>query len=557
MKKLLLLICLLPLFATAQSIKISALTSASRFTGNELFLIAKGTGNYKVTVETMRLSLRDSLYVYWGCNQFANGLYLNKDTIFIDTCVVATKAYVDSIVATATPDSTVWVKWNDTIPATKSIVTSYDIYRTPISLIGATYKQVFEDTATGRLMKVPVTALDTSSSTGLATQYDLTAKWDRSGNGFTDSTLFIGLTSNYPLLFKSNNSERMRLTKTGQLLINKTTNVAGAQVQIASPPTAYTRNGWNAALEIQGSGSSLAPAILISSPGGNKEAAILFTSTTTGTTTGSQANGDMLYYFKGGDLFAISTKVTGTLINSFTIDYNDGVYQNIGFGTGTPTYSLSFEGTLDKTIGLQAAASATAGKSLTLRGGDGTGTSKSGGNVYLTPGKNTGAATSNAAIVQRSGRQRSAGTSLDTLYDAVIVPAPYYLGDSTTANIFDITCGYQKRGGGEIRYSITVKDIVGATDTLQSLSGIIRYSFVQAAAGSSPTTTLIQVEDSPSLLPVGVGTLTSTWAATATANKVTIQCTPYTTVGGKGSVSADVQMNFEILNNSKQAITLY
>jgi hypothetical protein len=82
---------------------------------------------------------------------------------------------------------------------------------------------------------LPFSAMALLAVTGLTAN---SQSWLIAGNNNTNGENFIGTKNNQPLIFRTNNIERMRLTKNGQLGIGLTNPTYSLQVTNASFTTA-------------------------------------------------------------------------------------------------------------------------------------------------------------------------------------------------------------------------------------------------------------------------------------------------------------------------------
>jgi hypothetical protein len=98
----------------------------------------------------------------------------------------------------------------------------------------------------------------------------------------------------------------------------------------------------------------------------------------------------------------------------------------LGLGTDSPSASLSFANGANRTINVVAAVSGNAGNTLTLAGGDGTGTNQAGGNLLLAGGTATGTGLGGSVVVKSPTNslasfqvQNAAGTSNTLVVDTI------------------------------------------------------------------------------------------------------------------------------------------
>jgi hypothetical protein len=192
---------------------------------------------------------------------------------------------------------------------------------TGLMIYNTTSNQVQVNTGTPT---VPVWVIATATNSG----------WDLAGNSGTNpATNFIGTTDNQPLVVRTNNTEKVRVTAAGNMGIGTTSPIE--QLHVADTGNA---------------------SILVSAPSG-KQMRVLLGSSNHGimrnlTSSGGKVNDVALYTSSGngaaaaGDLYLVANP-TVTASDSLPIEQfvlkNTG---NVGIGTTTPAQKLHVQGTV-------------------------------------------------------------------------------------------------------------------------------------------------------------------------------------------------------------------
>lgn len=180
-----------------------------------------------------------------------------------------------------------------------------------------------------------------------------------------------------------------------------------------------------------------------------------------------------------------------------------------------------------------------------LKGPDGIGTDKTGGNFALTAGASTG--TGKGGNVQlKTSPSAATGTTENGVIDRHIVVAQgKALTDNTAVSLFEIALPTLSMTGGVIHYTVRCTD---GTD-MQSESGVVTFASVNKGAAYTD-----DIDLGTTSKALSAGTLVSTWSILDGTNKVTIQIavdTSLTPTGTNGFV-----VYYEVFNHSQQAITI-
>ena len=159
----------------------------------------------------------------------------------------------------------------------------------------------------------------------------------------------------------------------------------------------------------------------------------------------------------------------------------------------------------------------TAGNSLTVQAGGATSgaTDKNAGMLTLAPGISTNTGFSSVRL-QGLTRAASTGTTDNTLVDRIIVPSEFNLTSGVAGSLFEVALPTLTGSGGDIHFSIFATD---GTD-IQEYTAEVKYALVNK--GGVYTNTITEHDPVKAL---STGTLTTSWAATAGTNKVTISVT--------------------------------
>jgi len=168
----------------------------------------------------------------------------------------------------------------------------------------------------------------------------------------------------------------------------------------------------------------------------------------------------------------------GQYINQTGTPYAGNIYHlnyNLGLGTTTPSYILSFGNNQNQKIWIENTASGTDGRALTIAAG-GTvsgGTNKVGGNLILSSGSGTG--TGASAISFYTGTPQGTATNLQNLSEKMRILGNGYVGIGTTtpSSLLHIEGNYSD---GTDNLVPQMKVINAATDK--------GYAFIKAMMGN-------------------------------------------------------------------------
>jgi len=259
-----------------------------------------------------------------------------------------------------------------------------------------------------------------------------------------------------------------------------------------------------------------------------------------GTWTINGSNDAYLYAQSGG--LAVGTATSGkdlVLFSGGTLAANEMLRLK-------STGDMYLAGVNNRTFNVQRTPTAnTAGSSLNISAGGATSgaTDKAAGTLNLQPGQSTGTGTSLVKL-QRNTRASSTGTTDNSTIDALLIPCEINMTNSSANSLFDVTLPTLGMAGGTFNWTVQASD---GTD-MQAMSGVCQFQEVNKAAAYTGTIQIIGTNTSA----VSAGTLTVAFSVVTGTNKITIKCTPTSSL-----TPTTLKINLMIFNGTAQTITLY
>lgn len=288
--------------------------------------------------------------------------------------------------------------------------------------------------------------------------------WLLAGNAGNDSsgTQFLGNTTIYPLILKTNNIERLRITGSGKFGIGTSTPNAGLEIISPSPSATHsslllgdnlTNNTAKlSSISARNYANAEEPVCLLYHNSGTSSNNIMYI----GGGLATQNSVNSMRFLTGGN-----TTVAGSL--RFVIT-NDGKFS---FGSGAtiaataPSYILTFAGVSAFTMGISRNVGAN------LSGVDGTwimsGSStasanrKNGGMARLRPGISTDAGYASIRLQSYTRLTALTGGTDNTEEDRLVIPSVKNLVDNANDTLFTLTLTSDSTFAGVIHYSVIIQ----------------------------------------------------------------------------------------------------
>lgn len=185
----------------------------------------------------------------------------------------------------------------------------------------------------------------------------------------------------------------------------------------------------------------------------------------------------------------------------------------LGFGSASLPSDVFF--TRDAAATAQMGADAATPTAQVLKGPDGSGTDKTGGDMTFAGGKSTGTGRGGAVKLQTSSSATSTGSSANTLTDRLYISAKRVdLTESTATLVFNVAVASGKHVGLRV---FATTDADNGTDFQSTTDG-----FTVAAVNKAGTVTTA-ISSSTTASAASSGTLTTTWTAVANGSGVDLK----------------------------------
>lgn len=364
-----------------------------------------------------------------------------------------------------------------------------------------------------------------------------------------DDIVINNSTINKNILFGINGSKIVNISGTGQSItgtLSTTSRIDSTHSGSAGTPTLYFGD---TASGIYKSGTNTI--------GFSSNSLLVLETTTTGTNHNSGTVTNPSLYFGGENLtgfYRIGSNNIGFSVNSSKVldvqATGIGIIGRLGIGTTSllTTHDIGFDGTINRTIGVEPSTGGVLGYDLTVSSGDASsgGTDLNGGTMRISSGLSTGTGRSETRL-NRVSKSPTTGTAYNVYYDAMIICNEIPLTSGANTNLFEVDLPVGAMASLSVSFGITASGLNGGVGAYQARNGF--YQVVAINTNGTINTAqsfAVGVEVSPT------GALNHTWSVVNGTGKITIRLVATATI----ITSQVLKLYMNINNNCTRAITL-